>query len=581
MNGRRVWAPNAKELKRVESNRESPMSRGDGGWWTSDEPLAHGADYGFLINGEGPFPDPRSPWQPGGVDALSRAYDHSRFAWTDKSWRAPPIASAIIYELHIGTFTEEGTFAAAINKLDYLIDLGVTHIELLPVNEFSGDHGWGYDGVDLYAPQHTYGSPDDLKKLVDQCHARGLSVILDVVYNHFGPAGNYLGQYGPYFTDRYHTPWGDAVNFDGVQSDEVRRFFVDNALMWLRDYHFDGLRIDAVHAILDTSAQHILEQMATEVAALEVTLQRPLALIAESDLNDPRVIRPQAMGGYGIHAQWNDDFHHALHTVLTREESGYYRDFGQVGDLAKALTDGFVYDGRHSKHRERVHGRPATGVHTQQLVGYLQNHDQVGNRATGERTSHLLNVGQLKIGAALVLTAPFLPMLFQGEEWASSSPFQYFTDHQDPELGQAVKNGRQSEFSAFGWQPEDVPDPQDEKTFLASKLNWQELSQGKHAEVLQWHKQLIALRRQQIDLQDSRVARASVRYDEKAQWLVLRRGCFQIACNFADEPGDVELQSCGEASLALASNDGVEMQGPRLRLPGHSVAIIRDHRSLH
>lgn len=578
MNGQNVWAPHAQELLRVEQDQKIPMQRNHHGWWISDRPAAHGVDYGFMINGEGPFPDPRSPWQPSGVDALSRAYDHDRFNWTDQSWRAPPIASAIMYELHVGTFTEQGTFAAAVEKLDYLVELGITHVELLPVAEFSGNHGWGYDGVDLYAPHHAYGGPDQLKNLVNECHQRGLAVILDVVYNHLGPAGNYLAKFGPYFTDRYHTPWGDAVNFDDAQSGDVRRYFVDNALMWLRDYHFDGLRIDAVHAIVDTSATHILEQMATEVSALEVALRRPLALIAESDLNDPQIIRPQAMGGYGIHAQWSDDFHHALHTVLTKEDRGYYRDFGCIADLAKALTQGFVYDGRYSEHRQRVHGRAAEGVHNQQLVGYLQNHDQVGNRATGDRSSHLLNPGQLKIGAALVLTAPFLPMLFQGEEWASSARFMYFTDHQDPDLGEAVKHGRQSEFSAFGWQPEDVPDPQAKQTFLDSKLNWQESTQGKHGDILNWHKALIKLRQSHLDLQDSRVAPAQVDFDEDAQWLILLRGRLAVVCNLGDAEQTIAAHINKNATLELASTDEVAWRSGTLALPAHSVAILKETR---
>lgn len=577
MNGLKVWAPNAQEVIRAEQSRQTPMQPAADGWWYCGEPVAIGADYGFVINGEGPFPDPRSHWQPNGVDGLSRAFDHNGFTWTDNAWRAPPIASAIIYELHVGTFTPEGTFTAVIGKLDYLLDLGVTHIELMPVAEFSGAHGWGYDGVDLYAPHQAYGHPNDLKRLVNECHRRGLSVILDVVYNHLGPAGNYLARFGPYFTDRYHTPWGDAVNFDGAQSDEVRRFFVDNALMWLRDYHFDGLRIDAVHAILDTSAEHILEQIATEVERLEVALQRPLALIAESDLNDPRVIRPQVMGGYGIHAQWSDDFHHALHTALTGEIRGYYGDFGLLSDLSKALTNGFVYDGRHSEYRQRTHGRPATGIYSQQLVGYLQNHDQVGNRATGDRSSHLLDAGQLKIGAALVLSAPFLPMLFQGEEWAARSPFLYFTDHQDSDLGEAVKHGRQSEFSAFGWQPEDVPNPQDKQTFLASKLNWQEAGTDYHADLLAWHKALIALRKKHLDLQDSRLAAVAVQFDENAQWLVLQRGAFYIVCNFADASNSVPVAT--DAALELASDLDIRIKNNQVKLPAHSVAIIRGVRS--
>ena len=574
MNGLKVWAPKAKNITRVAEGIEESLQPGKNGWWSTQDAIPVGTDYGFLIDGEGPYPDPVSLWQPFGVDGLSRVYDQDAFLWTDTGWRAPPLASAIIYELHVGTFTEEGTFAAVEEKLDHLLDLGITHIELLPVAEFSGEHGWGYDGVDWYAPHHHYGDPDALKQLVNACHARGLAVILDVVYNHFGPAGNYLNCFGHYFTDRYHTPWGDAVNFDGAHSDEVRRFVLDNVLMWLRDYHFDGLRLDAIHAILDCSAQHILEQMVEEVAALEVSLQRPLVLIAESDLNDPKIIRPQSIGGFGLHAQWSDDFHHALHALMTGEDSGYYLDFGQLDQLSKALEHGFVYDGGYSQYRKRSHGRPATGVYPHQLLGYLQNHDQIGNRAQGERSSHLLSLGQLKIAAALVLTAPFLPMLFQGEEWASSSRFLYFTDHQDPDLAAAVKAGRQSEFIAFGWQPKDVPDPQDPQTFLNSKLDWQELEQERHEAIFAWHKALVGLRQRNVDLQANHVVKNQVFFDETQQWLMLQRGHFQVVCNFAATEQLIHTSEVTSANLLLASDENINLQDQHLLMPGHSVAIL-------
>ena len=409
----RVWAPSAKQIQlRIDGDLYG-MTPADSGWWRAEIELPKiSIDYGFVVDGSDPLPDPRSPWQPSGVHGFSRTLDHSTFSWTDQHWQAKPLSSAIAYELHVGTFTPQGTFIAAIDKLDYLVDLGVTHIELMPAAEFSGTRGWGYDGVDLYAPHHAYGEPDDLKRLVNASHAIGLAVILDVVYNHLGPAGNYLARFGPYFTQRYATPWGQAINFDGPESDEVRRFFCDNALMWLRDYHFDGLRIDAVHAILDTSAMHFLEQLAGEVAELQAQTDRQLTLIAESDLNDPRIIRSREIGGYGIHAQWSDDFHHALHCVLTGERAGYYRDFGSLADLAKALQQVFVYDGRYSAFRRRRHGRPPTGLSGHSFLAYLQTHDQIGNRAKGERSSHLMNDGRLKIAAALVLTAPFVPMAY-------------------------------------------------------------------------------------------------------------------------------------------------------------------------
>ena len=503
--------------------------------------------------------------------------DHGAFTWTDQGWQAKPLSSAIVYELHVGTFTPQGTFIAAIDKLDHLVDLGITHIELMPAAEFSGTRGWGYDGVDLYAPHHAYGEPDDLKRLVDASHARGLAVILDVVYNHLGPAGNYLARFGPYFTQRYATPWGQAINFDGPQSDEVRRFFCDNALMWLRDYHFDGLRIDAVHAILDASAMHFLEQLAGEVAELQAQTDRQLALIAESDLNDPRIIRSREIGGYGIHAQWSDDFHHALHCVLTGERAGYYRDFGSLADLAKALQRVFVYDGRYSAFRRRRHGRPPSGLSGHSFLAYLQTHDQIGNRAKGERSSHLMNVGRLKIAAALVLTAPFIPMLFQGEEWGATSPFLYFTDHEDRELGRNVTQGRRREFAAFGWNPEDIPDPQAVETFECSKLNWSESDTEPHSGLLAWHRRLIQLRREIPALSDGCVEEVRVSFDETAKWLVVNRGPVVIACNLNQVTQRVPADIDPASRLLLTSADKVQLSQDTVELPSDSVAILSAH----
>ena len=364
----------------------------------------------------------------------------------------------MIYELHVGTFTEEGTFEAIIPRLDHLKRLGITHVELLPVAEFPGRFGWGYDGVSLFATRHVYGGPEGLKKLVDACHARNLAVVLDVVYNHLGPSGNYLPKFAPYFTDRHNTPWGDALNFDGPHSDEVRRYFCDNALMWLRDYHVDGLRLDAVHAIVDTSAITFLEQLATEVDVLKAHLGRHLTLIAESDLNDPRVVRPWEIGGFGIDAQWSDDFHHALHSVITGEKNGYYSDFGSIRDLATAFETSYVYTGRRSKFRGKRHGRPPIGLTGHHFLGYVQNHDQLGNRARGDRLCHLTSKERAKVAAALVLTAPFIPMLFQGEEFGSNSPFQFFADFsEEPELAKAVSEGRRKEFGQFGWKARGGP----------------------------------------------------------------------------------------------------------------------------
>ena len=576
MNTFSVWAPEAQSMQLMLGDERRPMVPGDRGWWVlAVHEAGAGTDYAFAINGGPPLPDPRSPFQPDGPHGRSRVVDHSAFPWTDQAWTGPvPLPAGVIYELHVGTFSPEGTFAGAIERLDHLVDLGVTHIELLPVAEFPGARGWGYDGVDLFAPHHAYGGPDGLKRLVDACHARRLGVILDVVYNHLGPDGNYLGAYGPYFTDRYSTPWGEAVNFDGPGSDEVRRFVCDNACMWLADYHIDGLRLDAIHAIFDTSAVHILEELGARVRALETRLGRRFVVIPESDLNDPRPVRPVAAGGYGLDAVWSDDFHHALHAALTGERSGYYGDFGSLADLADALEKAYVYDGRYSAHRRRRHGRPTTGVSGHQFVGFLQNHDQVGNRAQGERSCHLVSVGKLKIGAALVAGSPFVPMLFAGEEWAASSPFCYFTDHQDAELGQAVSEGRRREFAAFGWEPSQVPDPQHPATFERSKLEWAEIDKEPHNEILAWHRQLLALRRRLPDLSDGDLTRVRTVLDEEEGWLVMNRGAATVAANFSGERRFVPLPpEPGVVLLASANYIRVANHG-RLDLPPESVAVL-------
>ena len=568
----RVWAPEAGRVELECGGRPLGMARDAGGWWSVDAPqLRHGSDYAFHVEGQGPFPDPRSPWQPQGVHGPSRSLEHARFAWSDAGWQQPPLGAAVIYELHVGTFTPRGTFEAVIERLDHLVGLGVTHLELMPVAEFPGQRGWGYDGVDLYAPHHVYGGPEGLKRLVDACHGRGLAVLLDVVYNHLGPVGNYLGRFGPYYTSRYATPWGEAVNLDGPHSDEVRRFFIDNALMWLRDYHLDGLRIDAVHAIVDTSAIHFLEQLATEVQGLAAHLGRHLVLIAESDLNDPRTVSSPELGGHGLDAQWNEDFHHALHSVLTGERQGYYGDFGRLADLAQALREGFVLDGRYSVYRRHRHGRPARGLAGGCFVGFLQNHDQVGNRAFGERASQLMGEGRLRIGAALVMTAPFVPLLFQGEEWGASTPFLYFTDHADPAVGEAVRRGRQEEFAAFGG--EDLPDPQDEASFRLSRLVWGEAAREPHRGILQWYRALIALRRRVPDLTNGRLGEVSVAWDEEAHWLRVRRGSVLLACNLA---GKAQLIPCDlptHRAPVLSHPAGVTLAERAILLPADAVAI--------
>jgi maltooligosyltrehalose trehalohydrolase len=569
----RLWAPNPEKVSVQIDEKKYPLQKHDGGWWQADVEAARpGSDYAYFLDDEDlALADPRSPWQPNGIHGPSRLLDHAAFPWTDTAWEAPPLSSAILYELHIGTFTPEGTFDATQTKLDALRDLGITHIELMPVNSFPGKQGWGYDGVDLFAPHQPYGGPEALKRFVNACHAKGLAVLLDVVYNHLGPDGNYLSKFGPWFTNSHHTPWGDAVNLEDAGSHEVRRFFCDNALLWLRDYHFDGLRLDAVHAYMDRSAINFMEQLATEVHALQAHTGRNYVVIAESDLNDPRLVTAPEAGGYGLDAQWSDDFHHALFTVLTGDRSGYYADFGALADLAKSLREVFVYDGRFSSYRNRIHGRPVPNLPASRFLGYSQNHDQVGNRARGDRLSHIVSLGRAKIAAALELTAPFVPMLFQGEEWAASAPFQYFTNH-EPELGRLVSEGRKKEFAAFGWDPSQIPDPQSPETFQRSKLNWDERTQPPHAEILDWYRQLIHLRRSTPDLTDTDLAHVHVRFSEEEQWLAMERGHCTIAFSLAPNPIQLDVRS--GSTIALASSPDVQLAASTLSLPPDSVAIL-------
>jgi maltooligosyltrehalose trehalohydrolase len=569
-----VWAPLATSMAVQIGGKNYDMQAGDRGWWQASITEAEaGTDYFFVIDGGDPKPDPRSAWQPKGVNGPSRVVDHARFRWTDKNWQARPLASAIIYELHIGTFTPEGTFTAAIQKLPYLLELGVTHIEIMPVNEFSGPWGWGYDGVDLYAPHHQYGEPDDLKRLVNVCHEQGMAVLLDVVYNHFGPVGNYLSSFGPYYTDKHKTPWGAAVNLDSNGSHEVRKFFIDNALMWLRDYHFDGLRLDAVHAFVDNSAFHFLEDLSREVEALSSQLGKHFVLVAESDLNDPLIVTSREANGYGIDAQWCDEFHHALHSVLTGEQKGYYEDFGTFEHLAKALKNAYVYDGGYSKHRDRYFGRSPVHLSGHHFVVFTQNHDQVGNRAQGERLSQLVSLGRQKVAAALMLTSPFIPMLFMGEEYGASTPFQYFAQHEDEELARAVSEGRRNEFKAFGWKPEDVPDPQAKETFRRSKLNWHEVETGDHAEMLRWYRELIAFRKSTSSLTDGRRDRVNVQCDPQAHWLTVQRGEVEVVCNFSNDRQAIPISIPAED--VFCSENSWQARPGLLDLPADSVAIIR------
>lgn len=566
-----VWAPHPDRVEVVLPDERRPMDPGDDGWWHADvEEAGPGTRYAFSLDGGPTRPDPRSRSQPDGVDGWSEVVDHGGFEWDATGWRGLSLRGAVLYELHVGTFTPAGTFDAAIERLAHLAALGVDAVELLPVAEFSGRRGWGYDGVDLFAPHHAYGGPDGMQRFVDACHTHGLGVVLDVVYNHLGPAGNHLPEFAPYFSDRHHTNWGPAVNFDGPGSDEVRRFVVDNALMWLRDYRVDGLRLDAVHAIVDESAHHLLEELAEEVDALATAVGRPLFLIAESDRNDPSFVRSRDAGGYGLDAAWADEWHHALHAVLTGERAGYYEDFGSMELLAKALRQAWVYDGTWSPHRGRHHGRPPDGLTGHQFVVCTQNHDQIGNRAVGERLGALVDEGRLKVAAALLLTSPFTPLLFQGEEWGASTPFQYFTDHADPVLGRAVSDGRRNEFRSFGWAPDQVPDPQDEATFARSQLDWTELAGEPHAGVLDWYRTLIRLRKERPELSDPRWERLEVRFDEDRRWLVVSRGRVQVLVNLGREHSfPVE-----ESVLLAGSDDAVAVTADSVVVPPDAVAIV-------
>lgn len=569
----RVWAPAAGRVEVQLAGGLVPMEpTGDRGWHEARVTGAGpGTDYRFVLDGGDALPDPRSPWQPEGVSGPSRLVDHDAFTWGDEDWVGFELRSAVLYELHVGTFTPEGTFEAAIARLDHLVDLGIDAVELMPVAEFPGSRGWGYDGVALYAPHHVYGDPGGLKRLVNACHARRIGVILDVVYNHIGPGGDTLGRFGPYFSDRHVTPWGPALNLDGPGSDDVRSYVIDNALSWFRQYHVDGLRLDAVDALVDTSATHLLEELSERVDELAARLGRRLVLIAESDGNDPRLVRTRDVGGYGMHAVWNDDFHHALHAVLTGELAGYYIDFGTIAHLSRAFERALVYAGEYSRYRRRSHGRHDPTLPAHRYVVYLQNHDQVGNRARGERTSALVSPGRLEVGAALVLTSPFVPLLFQGEEWGATTPFQYFSDHQDLQLARAVFEGRLREFASFGWRADDVADPQDVETFEGSKLRWDEVDREPHRRFLDWYRRLISLRRRMPELSDGRLDRVRTAYDERRRCLVVDRGPVTLACNLGDGP--CLLPARGD--ILLASEGARRVGTSTMELPPETVAVVR------
>ncbi|RKR20539.1 malto-oligosyltrehalose trehalohydrolase [Arthrobacter oryzae] len=588
-----LWAPRAASVTLLAGGREYPMAPAAGGadggqshegagkgWWTAPGAPASGdVDYGYLVDGDPtPLPDPRSRRQPGGVHALSRTFDAGQHQWADGQWPGRELKGAVIYELHVGTFTPEGTLDAAAGKLGYLAELGIDFVELLPVNGFNGTHNWGYDGVLWYAVHEGYGGPAAYQRFVDAAHAAGLGVIQDVVYNHLGPSGNYLPRFGPYLKSGEGNTWGDSVNLDGPDSDEVRRYILDNAAMWLRDYHVDGLRLDAVHAFKDERAVPLLEDFGALADAVAAETGRPATMIAESDLNNPRLLYPRGVNGYGLAGQWSDDFHHAVHVNVSGESTGYYEDFNSLGALAKVLSKGFFHDGSYSSFRARHHGRPIDEalVHPAALVVCSQNHDQIGNRATGDRLSQTLGYGPLALAAVATLTSPFTPMLFMGEEYGATTPWQFFTSHPEPELGKATAEGRIREFERMGWDPAVVPDPQDPASFTRSKLNWAEAADGDHARLLELYRALIALRRSTPELAGLGFEGTEVDFSEADGWLMLRRGRTQVAMNFSPEP---LLLGVRGGSLALATDDAVRLDasagdGGQLELPGHSAAIL-------
>ncbi|UAL32107.1 malto-oligosyltrehalose trehalohydrolase [Nocardioides rotundus] len=582
-----VWAPRAERVRLSVGDAMVEMRRHDDGWWTPDRsggaPIDGEVDYGYVIDdGETPLPDPRSRRQPDGVHGRSRTFDPTAHTWGDAGWTGRQVAGAVIYELHVGTFTPEGTLDSAIDRLDHLADLGVDLVEVMPVNAFNGPHGWGYDGVAWFAVHEEYGGPAAYQRFVDACHARGIGVVQDVVYNHLGPSGNYLPRFGPYLTDGA-TDWGDQVNLDGEGSAEVRRLILDNVRMWFADFHVDALRLDAVHALKDDSATHLLAEMATEVDALSTHLRRPLSLVAESDLNDPTMITPREAGGLGMTGQWSDDFHHAVHVALTGETAGYYADFEPLSALVKVLERGFFHDGTWSSFRGRQHGVPidTERMPAWRLVVAAQNHDQVGNRARGDRLTETLDEDQLGCAALLLLTAPFTPMLFQGEEWGARTPFAFFTSHPEEELGRAVSEGRTQEFARMGWNLDEVPDPQDPETFRRSKLDWSEPA-GAGAGLLALHTRLIELRRTLPALTDPRFSSTSVERDERARTLRIRRGtgsdAVLILLNLGVEPATFPAMEGYGVAATTAS--GADLADGELRLPAHGGALLAPDRLL-
>jgi maltooligosyltrehalose trehalohydrolase len=575
----RVWAPLRERVELhilAPKERRVPMVKDANGYHEAVvENCGEGARYKFALDDGNEWPDPASRLQPEGVHGPSEVVG-SDFVWHDEGWTGIALEDIVVYELHVGTFTEEGTFDAVIPRLDALKELGVTAIELMPIGQFPGSRNWGYDGVYIGAAQSTYGGPRALARLVDACHERGLAIFLDVVYNHLGPEGNYLSQFAPYFTDRYKTPWGMALNLDGPHSDHVRWFFLHNALQWIDELHIDGLRVDAVHAIVDASAQPFLQDLNVAVHARAQKLGRKVVSIAESDLNDPRVITPAHQLGLDFDAQWADDFHHSVHTLLTGEQDGYYQGFPpRVSNLARVYTTGYFYIGQYSEYRLRKYGQEPKTTSGAQFVISMQNHDQVGNRMLGERLTTLVSPQKVRLAAAAMIFAPFLPMLFMGEEYGETAPFQYFTSHGDPELIEAVRKGRHEEFDDFVWQGQ-PPDPHDEETFTRSRLNWTLLHHGEHAALRELYRLLLATRRETPALRSLDLKSVAARADDDKQVLLVRRwsGDDQVllAFNFSEETQSVDAP---DGSWSAMIETGASFKEGQVTLAAHAFALFR------
>jgi maltooligosyltrehalose trehalohydrolase len=574
----RVWAPAVDEVELhivAPRDRRITLQQCDGGYHEAVvDNCPAGTRYFFVIN-ENDRPDPASRLQPEGVHGPSEVVG-KKFAWTDAAWKGIELADYVIYELHVGTFTAEGTFESAISKLDELKELGITAVELLPVAQFPGGRNWGYDGTLAGAAQNTYGGPEGLKKLVDACHARGLAILLDVVYNHLGPEGNYLGEYGPYFTDRYKTPWGLALNFDGPQSDHVRWYFIHSALQWVDEFHIDGLRVDAVHAIVDHTAEPFLQDLCTAVRNRAGELGRKIYTIAESDLNDPRVISPAEELGLGFDSQWDDDFHHCLHTLLTGEKAGYYVGYGKVSDLARVFKNGYLYTGQHSSYRARRYGLKANTTDGTKFVVCAQNHDQVGNRMLGDRIAALVSIEKVRLAAAAVVLSPFVPMLFMGEEYGEKAPFQYFTSHSDEALIEAVRKGRASEFDDFAWQGE-APDPHDEETFNRSKLDWDLLQRPEHGSIRQLYKGLLKFRRDKAALRTLDLSAVETHADDERGVLLVRRWAGReqvlVGFNFSEKPQTIDMPF-DKAPWHALFDTGAKIEKNTITLPAVSFAVF-------